>query len=87
MTSYKISLYNIIGSGTTYVPIESGMGDILNHLKKLGKVEIIVDQSKTHCYKPKDNSDAYNLYQFIVKLASNREKSYRCLIKLIDYER
>lgn len=87
MTSYKISLYNIIGPDRSFIPNESGMGDILVHLKKLGKIEIIIDNSICHEYKPTDRGDALHLFNFISNIALDKDKSIRSVIRLIDYER
>ena len=87
MTSYKISLHNIIGPSRTFIPNESGMGDVLVHLKKLGKIEIIIDNTICHEYKPTDRRDALDLFNFISNMALDKEKSIRSTIKLVDYER
>ena len=87
MTSYKISLNNIIGPSRTFIPNESGMGDILTHLKKLGKIEIMIDNTISHVYTPINKSDAYKFFNFIANLALDKEKSVRSTGKLIDYER
>jgi hypothetical protein len=87
MTSYKISLHNIIGPSRTFIPNESGMGDILVHLKKLGNIEIIIDNTTSHAYKPSDRRDALDLFNFISNMALDKEKSIRSTIKLVDYER
>ena len=87
MTSYKISLHNIVGPSRTFIPNESGMGDVLVHLKKLGKIEIIIDNTITHVYKPSTKKDAYDFFNFISNMALDKEKSIRSTVKLIGYKR
>jgi hypothetical protein len=87
MTSYKISLHNIIGPSGSFIPNESGLGDILVHLKKLGKIEIIIDNTKNHSYTPSNKRDALLFFNFISNLAVDNEKSYRSTVRLIGYKR
>ena len=87
MTSYKISLHNIVGPGRTFIPNESGMGDIFVHLKKLGKIEICIDNTTYHSYKPSTKSEATQFFNFVENLALDKEKSIRSTVKLIGYKR
>ena len=87
MSSYKISLYNIIGPSRTFVPSNSGMGDILVHLKKMGKIEIIIDNTVSHVYTPLNKREALEFFNFISNMALDANKSIRSTVKLIGYER
>jgi hypothetical protein len=86
MTSFTISLNSIIQNPSRIIPNESGLGDILSHLKKLGRISINVD-NKCFSYKTNCKVEAYTLFKFIVRLAKNSNHSTRTNIVLINYKR